>query len=104
MRKVIEFSLEQGVLPILGTKADNREGNHLINQTIARLAYEYDLPLWNFWLAAQDLPGRGLQEDGSHLTFAAPFFDRPAALKSAWPVRNLNALQILEQVMQATRQ
>lgn len=103
MRKIIEFSLAQGVLPILGTKADNVEGNHQINQTIARLAYEYDLPLWNFWLAVQDLPGKGLQEDGSHLTFAAPLFNDPRVMKKAWPVRNLNALQILSEVMQATR-
>ncbi len=103
MRKVIELSLEQRVLPILGTKADNVERDHSINETIARLAYEYDVPLWNYWLAVQDLPGHGLQEDGVHLTFAAPHFDNPAALRNAWPVRNLNALQILRRVMDETR-
>jgi hypothetical protein len=99
MRKVIETSLEHRVLPVLGTKADNIEGDHAINATLARLAYEYDVPLWNYWLAVQDLPGHGLQEDGAHLTFAAPHFDNPAVLKKAWPVRNLNALQILREVM-----
>jgi hypothetical protein len=103
MRKILDYTLAQGVLPILGTKADNVEKDHQINQTISRLAYEYDVPLWNFWLAVQDLPGKGLQEDGSHLTFAAPFFDDPNALRSAWPVRNLNALQILMEVMQQTQ-
>jgi len=102
MRKVIEISLEHRVLPVLGTKADNIEGDHSINATLARLAYEYDVPLWNYWLAVQDLPGRGLQEDGAHLTFAAPHFDNPAALKRAWPVRNLQALQILRQILDAT--
>lgn len=101
MRKVIEATLAQDILPILGTKADNLEGDHQINQTIARLAYEYDLPLWNFWQAVQDLPARGLQSDGSHLTYAAPFFDDPGVMKKAWPVRNLNALQILKEVMDA---
>ncbi len=103
MRKIIETTLALDILPILGTKADNIEGDQQINQTIARLAYEYDLPLWNFWLAVQDLPSRGLQADGSHLTYAAPFFDDPAVLKKAWPVRNLNALQILKEVMDATQ-
>lgn len=102
MRKVIEFSIAQGVLPILGTKADNVEGNHFVNATIARLAYEYDLPLWNFWAAVHPLPDHGLQEDGVHLTFAAPFFDDPAAMRRAWPVRNLNALQILTIIMDHT--
>ncbi len=103
MRKVIELSLEQRVLPVLGTKADNIEGDHAINATLARLAYEYDVPLWNYWLAVQDLPGHGLQQDGAHLTFAAPHFDRPGVLKNAWPVRNLNALQILRRTMDETR-
>lgn len=103
MRKVIEYSIEQGVLPILGTKADNTEGNYAINATIARLAYEYDLPLWNYWRAVQDLPNQGLQEDGVHLTFATSFFDNPESMKRAWPVRNLNALQILKLVMDSTK-
>jgi len=101
LRRVIEFSLEQDVLPILGTKADNVEGDHAINETIARLAYEYELPLWNYWLAVQDLPGHGLQEDGAHLTYANNDFSNPASLKRAWPVRNLNALYILQIMMDA---
>lgn len=104
MRKILDVTLAEGVLPILGTKADNIEGDHQINQTIARLAYEYDVPLWNYWLAVQDLPGHGLQPDGSHLTFAAPFFDESQAMRNAWPVRNLNALQILQEVMEASGQ
>ncbi|MBE0699103.1 MAG: SGNH/GDSL hydrolase family protein [Anaerolineaceae bacterium] len=103
MRKILDFTIAQGVLPILGTKADNIEGNHHINQTIARLAYEYDLPLWNYWLAVQELPGKGLQGDGSHLTYAGPFFDDPKAMRNAWPVRNLNALQILKEIMGETQ-
>ncbi len=103
MRAVIDYSLQQGVLPILGTKADNVEGNHYLNSTIARLAFEYDLPLWNYWAAVQGLPAQGLQEDGVHLTYGAPYFDNPAALQKAWPVRNLNALQILRVVMQQTQ-
>lgn len=101
MRKVIEYSIAQGVLPVLGTKADNVEGDHRINITVARLAHEYGLPLWNYWSAVQPLPGNGLQEDGVHLTFAAPHFDDPEAMRRAWPVRNLNALQVLRRVMDA---
>ena len=103
LRRVIEFSLEQDVLPVLGTKADNIEGDHAINQTIARLAYEYEIPLWNYWLAVQDLPGHGLQGDGAHLTFASNNFANPNSLKRAWPVRNLNALYILQMIMEAVR-
>ena len=98
LRKILDHLIEKGVLPILSTKADNREGDHTINATLAKLAYEYDIPLWNFWLAVQHLPAHGLQEDGSHLTFASNQFDDPFRMKSAWPWRNLTALQTLDAI------
>ncbi len=105
MRRLIEHSLEHGVIPILSTKADNQEGDGSINATIARLAFEYDVPLWNFWRAVNDLPGNGLQEDQVHLTWGANFFDRPESLQLAWPIRNLTALQVLDAVWEKiTRQ
>jgi len=85
-------------VPVLATKADNLEGDHLINQALARLAYEYDIPLWNFWSAVQPLPNHGLLEDGFHLSHGANYFDEPANLKRAWPVRNLTALQVIDAV------
>ena len=66
---MIETCIEYGVVPILSTKADNLEGDGSINATIVRLAEEYEVPLWNFWAAIQDLPRHGLQEDGAHLTW-----------------------------------
>jgi len=60
MRKIIEQLLAQGVVPILSTKADNREGDNGINLETAQLAAEYELPLWNFWPVTDDLPNRGL--------------------------------------------
>ena len=98
MRLVIERILETGTVPILATKADNLEGDHAINATIAQIAYDYDLPLWNFWAAVQPLPNHGLSDDNFHLTFARNFFDDPARMKSAWPWRNLTALQTLDVV------
>ena len=41
LRRIIEHSIDQGVVPILSTKADNDEGNHYINYVTARLAAEY---------------------------------------------------------------
>lgn len=98
MRQVIETVIESGAVPVLATKADNLEGNHLINQAIARLAYDYDIPLWNFWLAVQPLPSHGLLEDGFHLTHGLNFYDESRNLKQAWPVRNLTALQVIDAV------
>lgn len=98
MRQVLDTIIEFGAVPILATKASNLEGNHQINQVIANLAYEYDIPLWNFWLAVQPLSNHGLLEDGFHLTHGANFFDDPSNLKQAWPVRNLTALQVIDAV------
>jgi hypothetical protein len=101
LRKILDQTLAAGILPVLVTKADNLEGDHQLNATIARLAYEYDVPLWNFWLAVQDLPNGGLQEDGAHLTYTPNRFNDPLNLQSAWAVRNITALQVLQVVMQA---
>jgi len=60
LRKVITQLIDAGVVPILATKADNREKDERINRDVTLLAFEYDLPLWNFWAAVSDLPNRGL--------------------------------------------
>lgn len=96
MRRVLDRIIETGAAPIIATKADNLEGDHSINATIAQIAYEYDIPLWNFWAAVQPLSNHGLSADGFHLTFARNFFDDPARMESAWPWRNLTALQTLD--------
>jgi hypothetical protein len=107
MRQIIEYAIQQSVLPIIATKADNLEGNNLINQTIAKLALEYDIPLWNFWLAVQPLPNHGLIAENSsgeadmfHLTHSEGyyFYNDLTATQSGWSIRNLTALQALDAV------
>ncbi len=107
MRQIIETVIGKGVVPILATKADNLEGNFLINQTIADLAQEYDVPLWNFWASVQDLPDHGLQEydpwgqvDMFHLTISDSyyFYDDPNAEPTGWSMRDLTGLQALDAV------
>jgi hypothetical protein len=98
MRKVLDRIIETGAVPIIATKADNLEGDNAINETVAKLAYEYDIPMWNFWAAVQPLPDHGLSDDGFHLTFARNFFDDPNRMENAWPWRNLTALQSLDVV------
>ena len=101
MRRVLDRIIETGALPIIATKADNLEGDNAINATIAQIAYEYEIPMWNFWAAVQPLPSQGLSPDRFHLTFARNFFDDPDRMESAWPWRNLTALQTLDAVRKA---
>jgi len=94
MRQIIEFVIAKGALPILATKADNVEGDHSINLATAKLAYEYDLPLWNFWRAVQSLPNRGMdatRPDGFHISV------------EGWNVRSFTALQVLDAAWKAVR-
>jgi formylglycine-generating enzyme required for sulfatase activity len=101
LRRIIEHSLDQGVVPILSTKADNDEGDHYINYVTARLAMEYELPLWNFWKAVQPLPQQGMRS-ADHLTFAPTKsftdFSNPASLEYGMQIRNLTALQVLDMI------
>lgn len=99
MRQILDILLSQNIVPILSTKGDNLEGDHRINRTIACLAQKYDLPLWNFWSAIQPLPNHGLQPDLEHLTYHGKMdFDDADAMQSAWTVRNLTALQVLDAI------
>jgi hypothetical protein len=102
MRKIIEYSIENGIVPVLSTKADNIEETQYINITISKLAMEYQGPLWNFWLAVQTLPDKGLQEDGAHITWGSNHYDDPLVLQKGWAVRNLTALQVLDAIWQQT--
>ena len=61
LREVVDTILKTGALPILATKADNVEGDWKLNQVIAQVAYDNDLPLVNVWLSVQDLPNHGLE-------------------------------------------
>ncbi len=100
MRQIVEYTISKGIVPILATKADNREGNDTFNRIIAKLAYEYDVPLWNFWLAVKPLP-YGVVGDEGHLYWADPdHFEYANAMEVAIPVRNVTALQTLLAVWQ----
>lgn len=104
LRQMVDMVISYGAVPVLSTKADNQEGDHSINKAITRVAYEYDLPLWNFWLAVQPLPRHGVEEDGFHITHGLNDFGDPLNLRSAWPVRNLTALQALDAVWSGLQQ
>jgi len=103
MHILLDDTIARGIVPILGTKADNVEGDQSINATIARLAIEYQIPLWNFWLAVQPLPRHGMVEPEhlnsiSYLHFTD--FSIPNSLQYGMQMRNLTALQMLDLMRQ----
>jgi len=89
---IIENILEHGAVPIMVTKADNREQDERVNENYASLAAEYNIPLWNFWASVQNLPDHGM-EAGSDMYLS------PAGLE----IHRTGALQALDAVWRAVR-
>lgn len=71
LQKIVEYALERGTLPVIIMKADQSEGDTpIINPAMARIAYQYNVPIINFWRSAQLLENRGIDPDreGFHLS------------------------------------
>ena len=96
LRKIINQLIDAGVVPILATKADNRELDDRINKDMVLLASEYDLPLWNFWAALSDLPGRGLYVIKGREQQGAIYLNEEASLRHR--MTGLEALNIVWRV------
>jgi hypothetical protein len=99
LRIILDDTISKGIIPILDTKADNIEGDNSINTTIARLAIEYELPFWNFWLAVQALPNQGMSDSVrlnsiSYTNYTD--FSNPKSLDYGMQMRNLTALRMLD--------
>lgn len=98
MRKIVDYVLSQDVIPILATRAETLTQERRINPTVARIALDYNIPLWNFGAAAAALPDNGIRPDGFHLTEGRSYFNNPEMLNTGWAQRNLTALQALDSV------
>jgi hypothetical protein len=95
MGEILEQLIAAGVVPIIGTKADNTEKDMHVNLEYAELAAYYDIPLWNFWAAVQSLPNHGL-----HLTEEDPalYLGDLYLTDEAKELHRLTALESLEAV------
>ena len=81
--KIINKIKAANAIPVIVTKADNREKDGRVNQTLADLAAEFNLPVWNFWASVQHLPENGM-EPGSdmYLSEAGLEIHRQGALQA----------------------
>ncbi len=104
-RRIVEYCIQQGVIPIIGTKADRHEGSDAYNDVMRQVAKEYSIPLWDFDLLAGTIPGRGLWTDRIHLTnFYAYDWRQPRAFTTGYGVHDLSALIALDAVWRAVQQ
>lgn len=88
LRNMIDFALTNHILPVLATKADNVEGDESINRIIAELAYEYQIPLWNFWFTVQTLPNHGIDQTRGEN-------ENLYLIPNAWDVKSFSGLRLL---------
>jgi hypothetical protein len=80
---IIQKILDHGAIPILVTKADDREKDERVNKDMASLAAQYHLPLWNFWASVQNLPNNGLKQGSDmYLTDEGLAIHRMGALQA----------------------
>jgi hypothetical protein len=88
LRRIVGQIIASGAVPVLTNKADNIEGDHSLNLATAKVAYDYDIPLMNFWLITDSLPNHGLDPEQNNIYLTA----------EAWDLRNFTALRTLDSV------
>lgn len=101
IRRAVDYALDQGVIPVLSTKADRKEGSDTNNEVVRALAAEYALPLWDWDAVAGTLPNRGIDPDdpygGVHLlSFPEQDFRLDYAFERGQAMQNLSALIVLD--------
>lgn len=101
-RTLVAYTINQGVIPVLATKADRFEGeNNRNNLVIRQVAKDFKVPLWDFDLLAGTLPGRGMGGDNVHLTFFDYYdYNRELAYETGYGLYNLTALMMLHEIWQ----
>ena len=107
LQAVIEYCVQQGVIPVIGTKSDRHEDpNDRINRTLRELAASNRLPLWDFDVVANTLPNRGIAEgDDTHLMYYfAHDYSQPEAFRRGHAVHNLTALYVLARIQSVLKQ
>lgn len=100
MREVVEFALDNGIVPIIATKADRFEGSNANNEMLRQIAVDYQIPIWDFDVVAETLPGRGLGEDNVHIAITdhPHDFTDPTTFQVGHPVQDLSALIVLDEL------
>jgi hypothetical protein len=112
MRAIIEVSENAGVIPIISTVPVRPGAESTIaqyNQAIFALAAEYQLPVWDYAAAMAGLPNLGLTYDNVHPSSPPGGYNTAADfsasnLRYGYVVRNLTALQMLDQIWRQVAQ
>jgi len=94
LRQVVDLVIASGALPVLSTKADDVEGGNQINRVTAQVAHDYDVPLFNLWLAVQGMPNGGLDASRQDIYKRTNVY----LTVDAWDRRSFTALEVLDRL------
>ena len=106
MRKAVQFLIDAGVVPIVGTKADrNADPENTKNAALRRIAASLQVPLWDLDLLTDTLADHGINTtDHVHLTYYFSYdFTDPTAFVRGHGLQNLSALVALDEVWRVVR-
>lgn len=109
LRRVVAETMRAGIVPLLSTfppHASSPETSVLFNQIVVRVAWDYNIPVMNLWLALKPLANHGIGADGFHLygpITSAGDLTLPN-LESGYPLRNLVTLQALDAVWRGVQE
>ena len=101
MEELVQFTIDQGVIPIIVTKADRHEGDSNINNIILKeTAAKFNVPMLDFDAVAGTMPNRGIDPaDGTHLTFYyAHDYSVPEAFTKGHALHDLTSVIMLDNV------
>jgi hypothetical protein len=100
MERIVEYFLNRGVIPVLGTKPDRLDGpNNTLNKIVYAIAADYEIPVWDFDQVAATVPNKGLLQDHTHFQDGGPHnYSLPVAFQHGDSLEDLTALIMLDQV------
>ncbi len=97
IREAVQYAIDNGVIPVIGTKADRHEGSNENNDILRQIAADFRVPLWEYDLVAGTIVDRGLDADAVHMTGFYPHdYTLPEAYQSGHAMHNLTALMVLD--------
>ena len=101
MRVVVQYLIDRGIVPIIGTKADrNGDPDNAKNAALRRIAASLEVPLWDLDALTGTLADHGVNtEDRVHLTYYFSYdYTDPTAYVRGHGLQNLSALVALDEV------
>lgn len=105
IRQIADIAIANGVVPIIGTKADRVEGSNANNEILRQIAYDYQIPLWDFDVIVETVPGRGVVDKFFHISVPAAYdYAQPTTLQTGHGVHSLTALMMLDTLRQLLSQ